>query len=227
MKNVCLIPARGGSKRIPRKNIKEFHGKPLIAWSIECAISSNLFEDVYISTDDDEIAEIASKYGAKIPFKRPKDISNDISLDSDVRDHFISWLRKKDIKADFLCYLYPTAPFITHETLNGCFQSILNSNYDCVFTVTTFPYSPLRALKKNEDNNLTFMWEKFQNMRSQELPELFHDAGQCYFFNLNKKINNGYGIRFGYELPRYLCQDIDTYEDFQMAEKLFSIMRNL
>ena len=164
MKNICLIPARGGSKRIPKKNIKNFHGKPLIAWSIECAISSNLFEDVYISTDDEEIAEIASNYGAKIPFKRPKEISNDTTLDADVRNHFISWLKKSNIKADFLCYLYPTAPFISHETLNGCLNIIVNSNYDCVFTITTFSSPVLRALKKNEDNTLSFMWEKFQNI---------------------------------------------------------------
>ena len=117
MENICLIPARGGSKRIPRKNIRIFHGKPLIAWSIECAQSSGLFDKVYVSTDDVEIAEIAKEYGATIPFLRPGSISDDFASDEDVRNHFIDWMNINKIKADFLCYFYPTAPLINREIL--------------------------------------------------------------------------------------------------------------
>lgn len=218
-KNICLIPARGGSKRIPKKNIKEFNGKPLIAWSIECALLSKLFKDVYVSTDDLEIASIAKKYGAKIPFIRPKELSDDYSKDEDVRNHFIKWMDDSKIECNHLCYLYATAPFITTETLNSCYELLINTNSYLVMTVTKFPYPVQRALKKDAYDNLSFMWEEFKNYRSQDLPELFHDAGQCYFFNLNNKIK--LGSRIGFELPRHQCQDIDTMEDFAFAEKLF------
>ena len=222
MKDICLIPARGGSKRIPKKNVKSFHGKPLIAWSIEAAKKSSLFTSIYVSTDDKEIAQIAESYGAIIPFIRPKSLATDTSNDQEVRDHFIEWMNSENIKADILCYLYATAPFITRETLIGCRKLLLNSGAESALTVTTFSYPVLRALRKDKDGWLTFMWEKYSNSRSQDLDELIHDAGQCYFFNLNK-YNSGQN-RVGYNIPRLHCQDIDTPEDFETAEKLFHIL---
>ena len=222
MKSICVIPARGGSKRIPSKNIKMFHGKPLIAWSIEVAKSSRLFEDVYISTDDEEIAIIAEKYGAIIPFLRPDHLSDQYTSDKDVRDHFIEWMREKMIQADILCYLYATAPFLTNKTLRECQQLLIESGSSLAHTVTKYAYPVLRSLKKEESGRLSFMWDEYANSRSQDLPELLHDAGQCYFFNLNK-----YGhkeSRVGYEISRIYCQDIDTLEDFEIAEKLFPIV---
>lgn len=219
MKHICVIPARGGSKRIPRKNIKIFHGKPLIAWSIEVAKTSGLFENIYISTDDEEIASTAEEYGALIPFLRPEHLSNDYAGDKEVRDHFIEWMNETMVEADTLCYLYATAPFITAKTLKGCLQLLLDSGAVSAHTVTTYAYPVLRSLKKDEQGLLSFMWKEYASSRSQDLPELFHDAGQCYFFNLAK-----YGIedsRVGYEIPRLYCQDIDTLEDFEIAEKLF------
>lgn len=221
MKSICLIPARGGSKRIPRKNIKFFHGKPLIAWSIEAAQSSKIFDAIYVSTDDDEIADIAKKYGAIIPFIRPKHLSNDYANDKEVRDHFIEWMNSNQIKADALCYLYPTAPFINEETLLGCKKLLLQSSASSTHTVTTYAYPVLRSLKEGKNGLLSYMWEEYANCRSQDLPELIHDAGQCYFFDLKK-----YGEdekRVGYRIPRIYCQDIDTLEDFEIAEKLFAI----
>ncbi len=223
MKNICLIPARGGSKRIPNKNIKNFHGKPLIAWSIEAAKSSGLFESIYISTDDIKIAKIAKSYGAKIPFLRPKNLSNDFAIDKEVRDHFIKWMKDNMIDAGILCYLYATAPFINKETLIGCHETLVKSSAMSSITVTTFPYSPLRALKKDNNGFVSHMWDKYALSRSQDLPELLHDAGQCYFYNLSK-----YGIDdkvVGYQIPRKYCQDIDTLEDFKIAEDLFQISR--
>ena len=222
MKSICVIPARGGSKRIPRKNIKMFHGKPIIAWSIEKAKSSGLFEDVFISTDDKEIATIAEKYGATIPFLRPDHLSDEYARDDDVIDHFIEWMKDKRIKADILCYLYATAPFITHKTLRECQQLLIDSGSSLAHTVSKYSYPVFRSLKKNDSGHLSFMWDEFANSRSQDLPELLHDAGQCYFFNLKK-----YGhkeIRVGYEIPRLNCLDIDTLEDFEIAEKLFPIV---
>ena len=150
MTDICLIPARGGSKRIKKKNIKMFHGKPLIAWSIEAAKSSKLFDLICVSTDDNEIAEIAKSYGANVPFVRPKHLSNDTANDKEVRDHFISWMASNNIRADILCYLYATAPFITKDTLLGCRKLLLDSNVELVHTITNYPYPVLRALRKDE-----------------------------------------------------------------------------
>ena len=223
MKNICLIPARGGSKRIPRKNIKSFHGKPLIYWSINAAKSSELFDEIYVSTDDLEIAEIAKKYGAKIPFIRPKEISNDYANDKDVRDHFLNWMKINDKKVDILCYLYATAPFITFKTLYGCRKLLLESASFLTYTITSFPYPVLRALEQSNDGTIFFKWPKYSNSRSQDLKELFHDAGQCYFFNLNKKSEGGRVV--GYKIPRLYANDIDTMEDFEVAEKLFKVIK--
>ncbi len=222
MKNICLIPARGGSKRIPRKNIKSFHGKPLIYWSINAAKSSKLFDEIYVSTDDLEIAEIAKKYGAKIPFIRPKEISNDYANDRDVREHFLNWMKINDKKIDILCYLYATAPFINHKTLFGCRKLLLESESFLTYTITSFPYPVLRALEQSNDGTIFFKWPKYSNSRSQDLQELFHDAGQCYFFNLNKK---GRGKVVGYKIPRLYANDIDTMEDFEVAENLFKVIK--
>lgn len=223
MKNICLIPARGGSKRIPRKNIKIFHGKPLIYWSIIAAKSSNLFDEIYVSTDDLEIAAIAEKYGAMIPFIRPKEISNDYANDKDVRDHFLNWMKINYKKVDILCYLYATAPFINKETLYGCRKLLLDSGSFLAYTITSFPYPVMRALKQNNDGTVVFKWPKYSNSRSQDLPELLHDAGQCYFFNLNKKSEVDKVV--GYKISRLYANDIDTIEDFEVAEKLFKIIR--
>ena len=223
MKSICVIPARGGSKRIPRKNIKVFHGKPIIAWSIQVAKSSGLFDAVYISTDDEEIANVAKEYGAIIPFLRPLHLSDDFTGDKEVRDHFIEWMKDNSVKADTLCYLYATAPFVTEETLRKCQELLVDSGAESSHTVTKYAYPVQRSLRRDKKGILSFMWKEYANSRSQDLPELLHDAGQCYFFDLNK-----YGkgeSRVGYEIPRLYSQDIDTLEDFEIAEKLFQIFR--
>lgn len=219
MKSICLIPARGGSKRIHKKNIRSFAGKPLIGWSIECALNSGIFADVYVSTDDLEIKRIAESFGAKVPFIRPKEISNDFAKDSEVRDHFINWLNIKNINAEILCYLYATAPFIKKETLEGCRNLLINLDCSCVFTITEYEFSPARALFEDDFGRLNFRWNEYKNFRSQDLPKLYHDAGQCYFYNLNKKDHDL--DRFGYKMSRLLTQDIDTEEDFKLAEYIF------
>lgn len=223
MKNICLIPARGGSKRIHKKNIKLFFGKPLIAWSIEIAKSTGIFENIYVSTDNKEIAKIAKEYGAIIPFLRPDYLSDDFAIDKEVRDHFIEWINISNIKVDTLCYLYATAPFLTKEIIIGVKELLINSGATMAQTVSTYNYPPLKALKSNQNGFLNFMWSEYAEKRTQEIPELIHDAGQCYFFNLNKYSEEEKII--GYSIPRLLCQDIDTLEDFEFAEKLFQLVK--
>mgnify|MGYP001177742633 CR=1 FL=1 len=224
MKNICLIPARGGSKRIPKKNIKVFFGKPLIAWSIEVARSSGIFDEVYVSTDDKEIADIALEYGAVVPFLRPAKLSNDYAVDKDVIEHFILWMNDNQVFSDTLCYLYATAPFITEELLNDLKNLLIESQAVVAHPVTTYDYPVLKALRKDKSSVINYVWEEFANTRSQDLPELVHDAGQCYFYNLQKygKENK----RVGLNIPRFCGQDIDTLEDFKNAEKLFKIFIN-
>lgn len=218
--SVCLIPARGGSKRIPRKNIQNFCGKPLIAWSIQSAIKSNLFDQIIVSTDDEDIANIARDYGANVPFLRPKKYSDDYANDSDVRQHFLSWLSMQSFNYDLLCYLYATAPFCGPSTLKSCQQLLIEKGVSQVQTITTFGYPIMRALSRDKEGLLSFVWEEHAMTRSQDLIEYFHDAGQCYFFDLSKygKENS----KIGFLLPRDQCQDIDTPDDFRLAEKLFS-----
>ncbi len=224
MKNVCLIPARGGSKRIHKKNIQLFHGKPLIAWSIECAINSGLFEKVFVSTDSHEISVIAAKFGAAIPFIRPSSISDDFALDKDVRQHFISWMKENNLNTDYLFYLYPTAPFITKQILEGCLMTLKESNASSSLTVTSYSYPVLRALRMDKYGYLSFKWQENSLIRSQDLEELIHDAGLCYCYDMNKYSNKEEDMkRVGYMVPRDCCQDIDTIEDFKFAEKLFTI----
>ena len=222
MKPICLIPARGGSKRIPKKNIKIFNGKPLIQWSIDCAKNSNLFSKIVVSTDNLEIAEISKNCGAEIPFIRPSKLSDDFTKDIEVIQHYINHEISINNVPDTLCYLYPTAPFITKETLKKCYSLLLEKKAACSLTITSFPYPPQRALRKNDDSTLDFYWNEFKGKRSQDLLETFHDAGQCYFYNLQKfpDISN----RVGLILPRILCQDIDTPEDFEFAETLFKVL---
>ena len=218
--NICVIPARGGSKRLPRKNIKSFHGKPLIAWSIQAAISSRLFDEVFVSTDDVEIASVAKAYGAKVPFLRPRHLASDHSTDKDVLDSLINWFDTFTPKPDVLCYLYATAPFVSASTLGGCYNLLINSNASRVQTITTYPYPVQRSLQQNSEGFLSFQWPQYSSTRSQDLPELYHDAGQCYFLDVQRYWEKPSIL--GYLLPRLACQDIDTAEDFEFAEILFS-----
>ena len=222
MKSVCLIPARGGSKRIPRKNIKSFFGKPLISWSIETAISSGIFDEVYVSTDDEEIASISKHYGANVPFIRPENLSNDFAIDKDVIKHFIEWMESTKLFPDSLCYLYATAPFINEKTILGVQKLLKDSGAGLAHTVTSYDYPVFKALKEEKNGQIEYMWKEFANTRSQDLPELIHDAGQCYFYNLKKFKDEEYRT-VGYKIPRTQAQDIDTLEDFNQAEILFDL----
>ena len=221
---ICLIPARGGSVRIKNKNIKSFCGKPLIYYSIYLAKKSKLFDEVVVSTDSKKIAKIARSYGASTPFLRPKKISNQFSLSKDVVKHFLDFYKKKKIKINYLCYLYPTAPLLKISTLKKSFIKFKNSNYFKLITVCNFSHPIERALKKNKLNEVVYLNKKKQFSRSQDLSKFYYDAGQIYWYNIGKYFKNREKNKtLSLELNRYEVQDIDTLEDFKVAEKIYKL----
>jgi len=225
--NVCIIPARGGSKRIPRKNIKEFMGKPVISYSIEAALHSGCFESVIVSTDDQEIAEVAQVYGAEVPFVRPAELSDDFSGTTPVIAHAIEWLKNEGKKINLVCCIYATAPFISSETIIKGMKLIEEEKKQYSLTVTHFPSAIQRAIKITE-NQLGMFWPENYNIRSQDLEEAYYDAGQMYWGkpeafidNLPFYTNNSIPV----VLPNYLVQDIDTLEDWRSAELLYKVLQ--
>lgn len=222
-KCVAIIPARGGSKRIPKKNIKNFHGKPLIAYSIEVALKSKLFDKVVVSTDDEEIAKIAKEFGAEVPFLRPKELSDDFTGTGAVINHAINFLKEQGENIDFVCTIYATAPFLQEKYLIKAYQKIKDSNAKNAFSCTSMPFPIQRTFKITSNERCEMFWPENFMKRSQDLEEAFQDAGQFYWTNLNIKSDE---IIFGKDsipiiLPRYLVQDIDTLEDWQRAEFMY------
>ncbi|OCL83068.1 CMP-N,N'-diacetyllegionaminic acid synthase [Arcobacter porcinus] len=229
MKNsrVAIIPARGGSKRIPRKNIKLFHGKPLIAYSIENALKSKLFDKVIVSTDDEEIAKVSIKYGAEVPYLRPKELSDDFVGTSVVIEHAINFLKNQGLNIDFVCTIYATAPLLQEKYLVEGFEKLKNSTAKNAFSCTSMPFPIQRTFKITSDNRCEMFWPENFSKRSQDLEEAYQDAGQFYWTDLNKKSNT---VIFGEDsipivLPRYLVQDIDTLEDWVRAEFMYEAIQ--
>lgn len=226
--NICVIPARGGSKRILRKNIKEFNGKPIIAYSIEAALKSNCFDQVIVSTDDVEIVEVAKKYGAQVPFIRPTELSNDYAGTIPVIKHAIEWLEENNNTIESVCCLYATAPFIQPQTISRSFQQLQESKTDYCFSATSFTFPIQRALRITQDDKVDMFYPEYFNVRSQDLEEAYHDAGQFYWgkaqaFKDELPIFSEAASLF--ILPRYLVQDIDTTEDWIMAEAMHRVLQ--
>jgi pseudaminic acid cytidylyltransferase len=222
-KSVAIIPARGGSKRIPRKNIKDFHGKPLIAYSIETAIDSKLFDKVVVSTDDEEIAKIAKEYGADIPFIRPPELSDDFTGTGDVVNHTIEFLKNDGKEYDYICTIYATAPMLQTKYLIEGFEKLQNSDAHMAFSVTSMPFPIQRTFKITKENRCQMFTPEHFSSRSQDLEEAYQDAGQFYW---EKTSNEFTDLPFGKDsipvvLPRYLVQDIDTPEDWIRAEYMY------
>jgi pseudaminic acid cytidylyltransferase len=224
---IAIIPARGGSKRIPKKNIKEFHGKPLIAYSIEVAIKSKLFDKVIVSTDDNEIANVAKEYGAEVPFIRPKELSDDFTGTGAVVSHALKVLKEQDEEFDYCCTIYATAPFLQEKYLIEAFEKLKNSNAKNAFACTSMPFPIQRTFKITKDERCEMFWPENFSKRSQDLEEAYQDAGQFYFTNLRKDSSE---IMFSKDsipivLPRYLVQDIDTPEDWKRAEMMYEVIQ--
>ena len=228
--NICVIPARGGSKRIPRKNIKEFVGKPIIAYSIEAALESNCFDRVIVSTDDDEIANVAKKYGAQVPFIRPDELSDDYSGVIPVIQHAIEWLNNEGQSPIDVCCLYATAPFVQAKAIQQAYVQMKEVQADYCFTVTSFAFPIQKAIRLTQDDRVDMFYPEFFETRSQDLVEAYHDAGQFYWgkveaFKQQKLIFSRDSIP--YILPRHLVQDIDTQEDWTRAEVMFRVLQEI
>ena len=227
--NVAIIPARGGSKRIPGKNIKPFCGRPIIAYSIAAAQQSGLFDRIICSTDSDEISDVARRYGAEVPFQRPAELANDFAGTDAVLIHSLNWLAEQGEPADYACCLYPTAPFIQVEHLRSGFELLRTQQAASTFSVATYPYAIFRSLKLNAQGRIEWIWPENQDKRSQDFPEAFHDAGQFYWFDVRKCLQSGTVLSddaVPVIIPRYLVQDIDTPEDWETAELLFQAFKN-
>lgn len=225
MSNIAIIPARGGSKRIPRKNIKDFLGKPIIAYSIEAALQSGLFDEVMVSTDDDEIVEVAKRYGAKVPFMRSAKNADDNAETMDViKEVIVDYQNKFNSLFDYACCIYPTAPLISQVDLIHGLELLKNGNFDVVFPVVSFSYPIWRGLKI-VNGKTRMLWPENLMKRSQDLEMAYHDAGQWYWLDINKigdKIftENTASI----VLKEENVQDIDTITDWKLAEMKFKLL---
>ena len=220
---VAIIPARGGSKRIPRKNVREFAGKPMIAHSLEAATLSGLFERVIVSTDDSEIAEIAVRYGAEAPFVRPAELSNDYAGTTEVIAHAVTWLRNEGHDVSAACCIYATAPFIRVEDLRAGLTTFETGAWQFVFSATNFAFPIFRSFGRQPGGGLEMYFPQHFATRSQDLPEALHDAGQFYWGRPQAWVD---GVRiFGESstivmIPRWRVQDIDTDDDWTRAEMM-------
>ena len=227
-KTIAIIPARGGSKRIPRKNIKLFFGKPMIAYSIEAAINAKLFDEIIVSTDDDEIADIAQKFGASVPFMRPKELSDDFTTTGAVIEHAINFLKNRGEKIKFACTIYATAPLIDEKYLRLGLEKLSSSNAKYAFSCTSMPFPIWRTFKITDNGRCEMFWKENFAKRSQDLEEAYQDAGQFYWANLDASSSDD--VFFGQDsipiiLPRHLVQDIDTLDDWQRAEFLYEALQ--
>lgn len=230
--NLCVIPARGGSKRIPKKNIKNFFGKPIIAYSIEAAIRSKIFDKIIVSTDDEEIATVALKFGAEVPFIRPKNLSDDFTALSDVIDHALESVKKDGKSFDYICTLYATAPFVKEEYLLKGYKAIKEEDAVNAFSCASMPFPIQRSFKIDSNGRCKMFTPEFYNFRSQDLEDSYQDAGQFYWTNRKKQSDKNSEIFFSEEsipiiIPRYFVQDIDTLEDWKFAEFIFEAQNKL
>ena len=228
--NICVIPARGGSKRIPRKNIKEFCGKPMIAWSIEAAIFSKCFERIIVSTDDAEIADVAKKFGAEVPFIRPAELADDYVGTTAVIAHAAQWQNEHGAAPDNVCCVYATAPFVQAKDIIRGLSLLLNSKTDFAFSVTSYGFPIQRAIRITRENRVEMLQPEHSNTRSQDLNETWHDAGQFYWGKTSAWLERKMLFSSSATpviLPRHRVQDIDTLEDWARAELMFSTIAEM
>lgn len=225
--NIAIITARGGSKRIPHKNRKEFCGKPIIEYSIEAAKQAGIFDTVMVSTDDNKIAEIAKNAGAEVPFMRSAETSNDYATTADVLMEVLEKYKERGIRYENACCIYPTAPFVTGDKLRRAMDMLVKEKKDSVMPVVPFSFPPLRGMVIN-DGKLEYKWQEYALKRSQDLEEIYHDCGQFYVFRVKsfekeKKLvtDNTTGVIIS-ELE---VQDIDNETDWELAEMKYRLLK--
>lgn len=226
--NIGIIPARGGSKRIPGKNIKPFAGKPIIGWVIETAVTSGLFERIVVSTDDDEIAAVAREYGADVPFLRPAELADDHTGIVEVVQHGTAWMREENIPVEHVCCMLATAPFLQPGVLSQALKQLIELQAQYAFSVTDYAFPVQRAIRVNSEGRVEALWPENITTRSQDLEDVYHDAGQFYWgtaqaWEQGQAIFSGDSVPI--RLPRYRVQDIDTDEDWTRAELMFNALR--
>ena len=222
MFNLAIIPARGGSKRIPRKNIKDFNGKPIIAYSIEAAIAAGIFAEIMVSTDDEEIAEVAIEYGAKVPFLRSRETSNDEATTMEVITEVLNTYSKIGRTFERICCIYPTAPFARSTQIKLGLELLIAKNYSCVFPSVNYSYPIWRGFEIEKTDAIRMFWPEHLNSRSQDLKKAFHDVGQWYWFNVKMIENWEWPENSGtIILEEKEVQDIDTPSDWEIAEFKF------
>lgn len=227
MSSIAIITARGGSKRVPRKNVKEFCGKPILLYSIEAAIESNCFDEVMVSTDDEEIAGIAKEAGASVPFMRSEKTAGDFATSADVIEEVLTEYKKRGKVFDYACILYPTAPFVTGGKLSGAMKMLEEKDADSVLPIVQFSFPPQRAFVcRNE--HISFAEERYAKTRSQDLEPMYHDSGQFCCFKTGLFLEKHTLITdntLGIVYPESEVQDIDTYEDWKLAELKYTMMK--
>lgn len=223
MKNLCIIPARGGSKRIPRKNVKPFLGKPMLAYSIEAAKQSGLFDEIMVSTDDAEIADVAKQYGAKVPFLRSSETASDFATTNDVIREVLQKYNEIGQEFDNFCCFYATAPLVQSKDVVAAYERLLNSSFTLVYPVVQFSYPIWRCLDLKEDGTMTRHWPEFEMSRSQDLPKEYHDTG-TFYWHKTKEWLSGNILVGGIEVDETSIQDIDTETDWKLAEMKYRIL---
>ena len=229
-KVLAIIPARGGSKRIPRKNIKSFAGKPMIHWPLEELKKNNLIKDILVSTDDDEIKRTVELLDIKVPYTRPSELSDDFTGTAKVVKHAVDWYMNNVSYVDYILTVYPTAVFLNNEDIIEA-AKLLNSDDDTqiVFSGTEFSFPIQRAVSLDKKNNVKMFQTEHVHTRSQDLTKAYHDAGQFYLYRINAAIKEYSALEAQSKmivLPRDRVVDIDEPEDFRLAEKLFSFFKN-
>lgn len=226
MKTIAIIPARGGSKRIPKKNIKSFLGKPIISYPIEAALKSKLFNEIMVSTDDEEIAEISKMLGASVPFLRSKKNSDDFATTVDVLLEVIEEYKKLGKVFDYVCCIYPTTPFISPEKLNHSFKILIEKKAKSLIPIVRFSYPIQRALRI-ENDSLQYIYPENGTKRSQDLELTYHDAGQFYWIKTDVLVNQSSMVTdnsIAYEISELEVQDIDSETDWKIAEMKYQIL---
>jgi N-acylneuraminate cytidylyltransferase len=223
MKSLAIIPARGGSKRIPRKNVKLFLGKPMLAYSIEAALATGLFDEVMVSTDDEEIAEVARQYGATVPFLRSAETSNDYATTADVLNEVISCYKNIGKTFDTFCCIYATAPMIQSSDIVSAHKILMTSDFTMVYPVVQFSYPIWRCLDLAQDGSMKRHWPEFENSRSQDLPKEYHDTGTFYWYKTQEWLSGNVKVG-GIEVDETRIQDIDTETDWKLAEMKYRLL---
>lgn len=227
MSSIAIITARGGSKRIPRKNIKEFCGRPIIEYSIKAALEAGIYEEVMVSTDDDEIAEISRKAGAAVPFLRSERTSNDYATTADVIMEVLDMYKERGRQFEYISCIYPTAPFITAKKLREGMDKLIDKKGKILMPVVRYSFPPQRSMIM-KDGELVLRWPENRNIRSQDLEPFYHDCGQFYCYDVNSFVEqNGQFVDgiIPFEMPDTEVQDIDNIEDWMIAEMKYRLMQ--